>query len=422
MGILDAPAYSRAAADSKFAPIRKPTIILFGDSRTADCNYADATNAYSTNMSWFDWGQMNNADGPVFDVIRNAGIGGNTTTQMLARLKTDVLDYAPSYMTLWGGTNDGWAAGKTDVDATFDRMVQIMQTANKAGIYVFLISETTCSTKGNAFQPLVQYYNERLRGFAAGNPGVEFWDFNSVMIGPTSSVGNPNTLMVRDGLHLSAYGAATLGQQVVAKKLARFGTSLAQLPNSIIDTMGNNSTVRNIFSNPLNQGTGGTLGSGGHTGTLPDGWASSGTPTAAFSTPARADGIGNDVQAVITASGASSLFLTYTGSTARITPGKKYVVEASLGIEAASNLFSLSLINQVFNGATTYSYGHGIATQSAVSGDTLIPAPNLTLRSRVFTAPTGFTYTGLSLTFTARFAGAGSATVRLGRFAVKSVD
>mgnify|MGYP003575815278 CR=1 FL=1 len=34
--------------------LRKPTIVLFGDSRTADCDFVDAISGYFTNMSWFD--------------------------------------------------------------------------------------------------------------------------------------------------------------------------------------------------------------------------------------------------------------------------------------------------------------------------------------------------------------------------------
>lgn len=68
----------------------------------------------------------------MFDVLRNAGIGGNTTTQMQARMAADVLAYSP-HMTLWGGTNNGWTT-TAHVDATFARMAAMMDTARAAGI------------------------------------------------------------------------------------------------------------------------------------------------------------------------------------------------------------------------------------------------------------------------------------------------
>lgn len=428
---MDVVALGLAKADARrnYTPLRKPTIVLFGDSRVSDCDISnsDATdtanntalNLYSTNISWFDWGQANLVGGPVLDVIRNAGTGGNTTTQMQARFQADVIDKRPSYVAIWGGTNDGWTT-TAHVDASYDRMVDMMDRARNAGIYVFLISETTASTKGATFPSLVLYYNERLRGYAARNQGVEFWDFNAYVVNPTSTAGYPLTAMVRDGLHLSAFGAATLGQQVVAKKLARLTTPVAQLPISMIDTMGNNSNVRNVLSNPLMQGTAGTL-DGTSTGTLPDGWSSSGSPTAVVSVPARADGYGNNLRTAITASGAAGKFYQQTIATSRLTAGSKYVVEASLGIASPTNLFAVSLIAQFFNGATVYSRGFGLNVQTPVA-DTLPAMTDAVIRSRVFVAPTGFTYTSAALVLTVRFGAAGSATIDLGRVAVKKVD
>jgi lysophospholipase L1-like esterase len=411
-------------------PLRKPTIVLFGDSRTDDCDVANGDptdtannttlNLYSTNMSWFDWGQCALAGGPVFDVIRNAGVGGNTTTQMLARFQTDVVARQPSHMTLWGGTNDGWTT-TADVDATYARMVNMLGQARAAGIYVFLISETTSSTKGTSFPPFVQYYNELLRGYAASNLGVEFWDFNSLFVNPAATTGYPLASMTRDGVHLSAYGASTLGQQVVAKKLARFSTSLTSLPNSLIDTMGNNTAVRNVLSNPLMQGAGGTLGSG-DTGTLPDGWSSSGAPTAACSVPARGDGYGNNLRAAITATASGGKFFNLAVTPARLTPGKQYVLEAGIGITAPTNLVTLSVIAQFIVGGTVYSRGFGLNEQSPAAGDGVAALASGVIRSRIFTAPTGVTYTSASLVLTARFSGAGSATVDLGRVALKAVS
>jgi len=430
MGILDVPGYSQAAADGRFARPTKPTIVLFGDSRTDDCDLTtadigdaavnSALNAYCTNMSWFDWGQASLASGPVFDVISNSGIGGNTTTQMLARIQADVIAYAPSYMTIWGGTNDGWAT-VADVDATFARMVAMIQAARAANIYVFVISETTSSTKGATFPNLVQYYNEKLRGYAASNSGMEFWDFNSVFINPTGPTGYPLTSMTRDGVHLSAFGAMTLGQKVVAPKLARFTTALAMLPNSVIDTTGNNGNVRNAVSNPFMTGSAGVNG-GGDSGTLPNSWSATGTPTAAHSVAARPDGFGNDLTAVITAASANGKFYTQTLNPARILPGIPYVIEASIGIALATNLFGLSLIAQLNSAANSYSRGFGLNEQAPAAGDTLAALSGGIIRSRKFMVPAGTVLTSATLVLTARFAGAGGATIKLGRVALKRVD
>lgn len=44
--------------------------------------------------------------------VINAGIGGNTTTEMLARLQHDVLDHRPDLVVLMAGTNDGCNSAK----------------------------------------------------------------------------------------------------------------------------------------------------------------------------------------------------------------------------------------------------------------------------------------------------------------------
>ncbi len=44
--------------------------------------------------------------------VINAGIGGNTTTEMLARLQRDVLDHRPDLVVLMAGTNDCCNSGK----------------------------------------------------------------------------------------------------------------------------------------------------------------------------------------------------------------------------------------------------------------------------------------------------------------------
>lgn len=419
---MDAVTLGMAKADARrnYVPARRPSVILFGDSRTGDCTFADATNGITTHLDWFTWGQMNNPAGPVFEFVRNAGIGGNTTTQMLARIQADVLAYEPSHMTLWGGINDGWAS-YADVDATYGRMVQMLEMARRAGVYVFLISEITASTslKGTTYPLMVQYYNDKLRAYAASHAGVEFWDFNRHIIDPLSTVGQPKNTVLRDGIHLNVQGASLLGKQAVAPRLNRFGTALAQLPNSITDSRLYSASAKNVLSNPLMTGTAGTKAAG-HTGTLPDGWSSSGSQTAICSTPARSDGYGNDMRLELSASASGTFSVVNTVQTARLSPGATYVLEAALGVTAPVNLYALSLVGQFYNGATTYTYGHGNTVQGFVNGDNMVEMPAMVLRTRPFVAPA--TFTNASLTLLARFAGAGSATVTMGRVAWKRID
>jgi len=406
-------------ATSTYAPLRKPTVILFGDSRTADCSYNGGTMDYSTNMSWWDFGQSFRSGGPVLEVIRNAGIGGNTTAQMLARMQVDVLAYSPSYITLWGGTNDPWSS-VAEVDNSYARMVQMIDMAHAAGVYVFLISETTANSKGGEFPKYVAYYNDKLRWYAANNVDIEFWDFNSFVVDPTNINGFNKAVMLRDGLHLSPFGASTIGKFIVAPRLARLSTELTQLTVSQIDSQSISTVSRNIVNNPLMLGTAGVPGSG-HTGTLPTGWTSSGN-VVTFSQVARTDGVGNDIQAVLSATSTSSVFLNQTITSTRIIPGKKYVIEAALSIVANTNLSSVALTCSMYAaGGVEYRRGFGYPVQATAAGDSM-SAGDLVVRSRVFTAPSDV-YTGVTLILRlGPSSSTATATVRLGRVSVRQLD
>jgi lysophospholipase L1-like esterase len=403
------------------SPLRKPTIVLFGDSRTADCSYSNlpadgtATQFYSTPVSWFDYGQAFRAGGPVFDVLANAGVGGNTTTQMLARMDTDVIALKPSHMTLWGGTNDPWTSF-AEVDNTMGRMAQMMDKARAAGIYTFLISETTANSKGTTFPKYVAYHNELLRAYAATNAGVEFWDFNAIITNPADANGYHKSALLRDGLHLSPLGATTIGRDVVAKKLARIGTELAQLPVAQIDTMNLSTGSRNVANNPIMQGTTGTL-SGGQTGTVPTSWAISGIASTQ-SVPARADGVGYDLKTDLTAAAAGSHYSTLTVDPARLVAGAKYVLEAAQSIDAATGLSAISLTASMFVGGAQHQRGFGFRVQSLVASDALVTG-DLVIRSRPFTCPSGVT--GANVVQQISMSGSGSATVRLGRLAWRRI-
>lgn len=411
MGILDAPPTRNFS--------RPPTVVLFGDSRTADCNLDVSPNQYSTNMSWWDWGAAQVTGGPPLDVIYNAGVAGNTTTQMAARIDTDVLAKRPGYATIWAGTNDPWTS-VAEVDASYARMAAMVDKMRLSGIYVFVISETVAnSSKGAAFPAYVNRYNDSLRSYCALNAGCEFWDFNAQVVDPTNANGYAKASMLRDGLHLGPFGATTIGKNVVAAKLARFSTGFTSLVNSPIDTLSVRAESRNLFSNPLMSGAVAASGTG-QTGTWPTNWSTSG-PNAVSSTPARADGFGNDLQCAITAAGFGSFFANLSSSNSGlIVPGATYVLEAALSIASAVNVSQVSLTTDLsISGVGTFRYGWGYAVQTAVSGDSLVDFVG-TIRSRKFTAPAG-TYTGLSGLVRVLFAGAGSATVRIGRVSLKAV-
>ena len=85
-------AQQRTVRDSILVKSRKSETLILGDSIDGDVS------------GFFYLLCINSQQKMTFR--RNSGIGGNTTTQMLARIQADVIDYAPDVCILGGPTND----------------------------------------------------------------------------------------------------------------------------------------------------------------------------------------------------------------------------------------------------------------------------------------------------------------------------
>ena len=98
-----------------------------------------------------------------------AGVSGNTSVDMLARLERDVLDKKPTVMTLSCGVNDVWhgAKGGVELEPYKQNIRSIVDQAQAAGIKVVILTSTLISEDPAApnNQKLV-LYNDFLRGLA----------------------------------------------------------------------------------------------------------------------------------------------------------------------------------------------------------------------------------------------------------------
>lgn len=391
------------------------TIVLFGDSRTANATGISASTAKYLAFDWFGWGQAHVPGGPVFQVIANAGIGGNTTAQMKARIQTDVFALNPHAMTIWGGTNDAWVTA-ADVDASVANMTSMIGDARARGIHVFLISETVCNTKTTSFNLLVMRYNDLLREFALATPGVEYWDFNSQIIDPLNASLNTVANVTYDGLHLSATGAYLCGKNIVAPALAKWPCLGVSLVQHIKDNRANSTNSRNLLSGGMFQGSGGSLGTG-HTGTAPTKVTTSGTCTATVSTVSRSDGFGNNLHAVVSATSSSDTFNAAIALDVAPTAGATYVIEGEMTVSSATNLNRCEINTSFLSSGVSMAaavLGQGNATQ-------IFPGAfgPVILRSPPFVAPAN--RTGELFNVLLAFSGAGGATVDAGRVSLRQI-
>jgi lysophospholipase L1-like esterase len=96
-----------------------------------------------------------------------AGVSGNTSKDMLARLQADVLDKKPDWMTLSCGVNDVWHGDRgVDLDTYKQNITAIVDRALAAGIRVIILTSTPISEEDNTANRKLSAYNDFLRQLA----------------------------------------------------------------------------------------------------------------------------------------------------------------------------------------------------------------------------------------------------------------
>lgn len=250
----------------------KQQVILFGDSITANNNPNNGTSAPATDITrvqdtgWFTW--LNFTAGSPLFVVANAGIPGNTTTQMLARLQTDVLAIPSGHVTLMAGTND-ISLGESLTTIT-SNLQSIADQIRAAGRFLhFFTPPANVTFAGNATQreklsALIVW----IRNYCIANSGCQFYDAYTPVLDPTSATGSPvagtpgvpstwATLNFLDSTHLGVRGAQLEAEYNQPAFNSAVKTFLLP-PSSAGDTVSATNPNGNWFTNPSLTGTGGT--------------------------------------------------------------------------------------------------------------------------------------------------------------------
>lgn len=153
------------------------------------------------------------------------GIGGNTTTQILARLDADILSLSPRphMCDVLGGTNDLRLAPADTADMIFQRLKAIWTRLIEANIipcvWTILPRDAAAGSWGGltGAQIITQrrklmQVNQLIRAYAAANPAVILCDPYSEMVDNTSAIGAPIASLFQDGLHPNDRGAFVMGK------------------------------------------------------------------------------------------------------------------------------------------------------------------------------------------------------------------
>jgi acyl-CoA thioesterase-1 len=122
------------AAPSDSAPSDARRFVVLGDSLSAWSFAPGGTHPTAIGL----WPTVLAAEDPGLVLAHNAGIPSNTTSQMLSRMRRDVLDYDPDLLFVFGGTND--VGQGFEISTTLANITEIVQTAQGRGITVVLLT------------------------------------------------------------------------------------------------------------------------------------------------------------------------------------------------------------------------------------------------------------------------------------------
>lgn len=424
-GILDASAVNEIVAGG-FTP-RKQTIVPVGDSYTARTSTITSTQAVFNNHAHFNWFQI--YTGFQFEFLNNAGVDGQRTDQIYARLDSDVFAYDPAWVMDVSGLNDIIQnVAEATIITNKTLMVEAYLKKNVRPILATIPPSDANTTTVTAAQMIKrQNINRWIRRLPFIYPGVIVADIERVLIDATSTSGYAKANVLANaggadsGVHLTTWGAQLAGK-CLADAVASAVRIVDDGPVSAAFTYDVNSSSKNIAMNPLFLSSGGTAGTGA-SGTIAQGMtigSTAGTPTSVCTLDARSDGFGNDQSAAITAGASGDIVrLRQTGLLTRASVGDVLRAAVSVKLESAVNVKAVWLHLEGQTSAT-YREARIGSIQSGINTAYIKALDNFSGRLKTANVPLsdGVSIASIAWNVYVEFMGAGSATVRIGRASV----
>ena len=184
-------------------------VVCIGDSITAGADVATGVNSkvwnYTPGVAGFATGAVL-LSGPRLQLIRNAGVAGNTSTQILARIQSDALAYSPDIVTILAGTNDltllnaNFQSGLTTLMNNLQDMVKACLAAGALPVLVTPPPHNTYPTQAKLVQ---WFYYDLARSWR-----IPLFDAYRLTVDPLT--GNWLSTYSGDGVHPQRAGTAVL--------------------------------------------------------------------------------------------------------------------------------------------------------------------------------------------------------------------
>lgn len=150
-----------------------------------------------------------------------AGVSGNKSDQMLARLKRSVLDAKPDLMLLSCGVNDVWHGARgIPLEAYKRNITEIVDRAQRAGVRVCIMTATMLREEpGNDANRKLAAYNDFLRNLAQEKKCL-LADCNDAMRKRLAGLkaqypGLKSNILTADGVHMNALGNAVMARCIL---------------------------------------------------------------------------------------------------------------------------------------------------------------------------------------------------------------
>lgn len=256
-------------------------------------------------------------------MVRNQGIAGQTSAEVLARFDTDVVAYAPGIVHILAGTNDVESVSGSVTLANILAMVKRAKATGSLPIVGTLPPKDTATTIG---QRNIQYVNTRLR-YLASQHAFLLVDYFTALADPATADGHFVAAYTADGVHTTR-----AGQVVMATALANAVANLLSpnVPTCKVTTTADRFTTldsTNIVRN-------GAFLTDENVDSVPEFWTGGADANHVYTMPADANISGAWVQVVKSNSTLRTL-LSQTVVTDLITD---LVVDASLNTKVTSAL------------------------------------------------------------------------------------
>lgn len=401
---------SQASLGAAFETPRANTVVVWGDSYAARTDATSGIDTYRSAQAPWSWAAVLTRHR--MRLVKNAGVHGQGTADILARFDTDVAAHNPGWVVIMAGTND--VAGGVSAAAVRDNLTAMLDAVASIGAYAVVATIPPRNTL-TAAQRLVQVQvNQWLRDQAATRKRMALVDFWTPLLDPATF--GVNASVAPDGIHPNGVGAARLGRALAAV----FNQLAPERP--LLGHSTENPLL--LTANPYLTGTGGTLGTG-VTGSVAAGWTvqseTGSAITATASKVARTDGIPGDWQQISLTAGTGVVLLQnedgvntdWIPGTTQVYAECEFQTDADL---AAVTKFHLGVytLNAAFQGQGQ------VEDLQWISGDTW--APEARLASGVFRTPVLTIPATADKRVVPNFTFRGTGTFRVGRMALYKVS